>query len=62
MSNLCVCSESLRNIFSNPENQFIHRLETIVMYSSSSKVHKEAGSLLCDYGRYACNLSNFQFV
>jgi hypothetical protein len=30
-------------------------LETLVIFSSSSRVHKEAGTLLCDFGKYACN-------
>jgi hypothetical protein len=51
--------DELRSTFANPENQFSHCLETIAIYSSLSRVHKEAGTLLCDFGRYTSKLSNY---
>ncbi len=52
--------DQLRSIFSSPEIQFSNCLETIVIHSSSSRVHKEAGFLLCDFGRHTCNSNCFK--
>jgi hypothetical protein len=50
-------SEELKDMFFNPEDQFCRCLETIIIFSSSPRVHKEAGSMLCDVGRHARNFS-----